>query len=103
MIHAFTEQEAKDCFESLKQHMPSLKITRYIKVTSLQPKFLQLNKPGLMNDDYVKVENEIQSSRKLKLEGIKFQVEKSTYHLESYFKSVVTKSHKCVHNNYLLM
>ena len=53
VIHAFTEQEAKDCFESLKQHISSLKITKYSKVTLLQLKFLQLNKPGLMKDHNV--------------------------------------------------
>ena len=43
-------------------------------MTLPQLKFLQLNKPGLMKDHNVKVENEVQPSPKLKLEGMKFKM-----------------------------
>jgi len=63
-------------------------------------KFLQ---PDLMKTHNIQVENFTHLSPKLKLEGMKSQVEKSSKHISSYLSTVVTNSHKCVHNNYLLM
>ena len=103
VLHAFTEQDAKDCFESLKQHISSLKIISHIEVTLPDVKFVQLSKPNLMKAHNVQVENLVHSSPKLRLEGMKSQVEKSSKHIKNYLSTIVTKSHKCVHNNYLLM
>jgi len=103
VLHAFTEKEAVDCFGSLRQHISSLKIVNYIEVTLPELKFLQIHKPDLMKAHNVQVENFAHSSPKLKLEGMKSQVEKSSKHINSYLSTVVTKSHKCIHNNYLLM
>jgi len=104
VLHSFTEQEATNCFESLKQHISSLKIINYIDVTLPELKFLQIHKRDLMKAHKIQVENFTHySSPKLKLEGMKSQVGKSSKHISSYLSTVVTNSHKCVHNNYLLM
>ena len=99
-----TKQEADDCYQSLKQHiLSSLLLVNYIEVTTLQLKFLQVHKPELMKLHNVQIENTQNSIARLKLEGRKTQVEKSSIVVNRFFSGIVIKSHRCVHQKYLLM
>ena len=104
MLHAFTLQEAKCCFHALRQNvLAALKLESCIKLTTLQLKYLLSNKLALMKSLKAKFETPENSSPMLKLEGKRSQVEKSTERVKELLNSIVTKSHKLTHHNYLTM
>lgn len=103
IIHAFTQEEAKDCLRSLKYHISNLKVAVQINLTSLQLKYLKMNKQDVLKLCNVTSETFTCSSPKLKLEGIRSQVERRRKILQQLLNSIVTKSHKQTHNKYILM
>ena len=103
VMHAFTSEEAKDCLRSLKQKLSSLKLVIHIDLTTLQLKYMKMNKQDVLKLCKVIVECFKNDSPKLKLEGVKSQVERSKRVLQQVLKSIVSKSHSHTHGKYILM
>ena len=103
VMHAFTSEEAKDCLRSLKQKLSSLKLVIHINLTTLQLKYMKMNKQDVLKLCKVTVESFKNDSPKLKLEGVKSQVERSKRVLQQVLKSIVSKSHSRTHSKYILM
>ena len=103
-LHAFTLREAKNCFRALSQNIfTALKLVSCIELTTLQLKYLLSNKSTLIKSLNVKFETPEDSSPALKLEGKRSQVEKNTQIIKELLNSIVIKSHKLTHNNYITM
>ena len=103
VIHAFTSEEAKDCLHSLRQKMSSLKLVIHIDLTILQLKYMKMKKQDILKLCKVSIESLKNAPPKLKLEGVKSQVERSRRILQQLLHSIVSRSHKHTHNKYLLM
>ena len=103
VMHAFTSEEAKDCLHSLKQKLSSLKLAIHIDLTTLQLKYMKMNKQDVLKLCKVAIESFKNDSPKLKLEGVKSQVERSKRVLQQVLKSIVSKSHSRTHSKYILM
>ena len=103
VMHAFTLQEAKDCLHSLRQQMSSLKLVIHIDLTTLQLKYMEMNKQDVLKLCKVTIENFSCAPPKLKLEGVKSQVERSRRVLKKVLNSIESKSHSHTHGKYILM
>ena len=103
-LHAFTAKEAKDCFHVLMQNiLAALNLVSYIELTTLQLNYLCSSKSDLVKSLNIQFETSINLPPKLKLEGKRSQVEKSTMKIQDLLNGIVTKSCKQIHNNYITM
>jgi len=100
VIHAFTQKEAEDCLQSLKQHMSKSMLVSQIDVTPLQLKYLKMNKQDVLKLCKVTIET---FPPKLKLEGVRYQVEKSIKVLNHLLNNIVSQLHKQTHSKHILM
>lgn len=103
-LHAFTSKEAKDCFHALMQNiLAALNLVSYIELTTLQMKYLCSSKSDFVKSLNIQFETSTNSPPKLKLEGKRSQVEKSTMKIQDLLSGIVTKSYKRIHDNYITM
>ena len=103
-LHAFTPKEAHDCFHVLKQNiLAALNLVSHVELTTLQMKYLCSSKSDLVKSLNIQFETSTNSPPKLKLEGKRSQVEKSTMDIQDLLNRIVTKSCKQMHNNYITM
>ena len=103
-LHAFTSKEAKDCFHALRQNILSaLNLVSYIELTTLQMNYLCSNKSDLVKSLNIQFETSTNLPPKLKLEGKRSEVEKSTTKVQELLNRIVTKSCKLAHYNYIIM
>ena len=100
VMHAFSQKEAEDCLQSLKQHLSTLKVVIQIDVTALQLKYLKINKQDALKLCKATTED---TPPKLRLEGMTSPVERSRKVLQQLLSSIVSRSHKQTHNKYMLM
>ena len=100
VMHAFSQKEAEDCLQSLKQHLSTLKVVIQIDVTALQLKYLKINKQDALKLCKATTED---TPPKLRLEGMRSPVERSRKVLQQLLSSIVSRSHKQTHNKYILM
>ena len=103
VIHTFSQTEAEDCLQSLKQHLSTLKVVIQINVTTLQLKYLMINKQDALKLCKVTTEASESVPPKLRLEGTRSQVERSRKVLQQLLSGIVSRSHKKTHNKYILM
>ena len=103
IMHTFSQTEAEDCLQSLKQHLSTLKVVIQINVTTLQLKYLKINKQDALKLCKVTTEASESAPPKLKLEGTRSQVERSRKVLQQLLSGIVSRSHKQTHNKYILM
>ena len=103
VMHAFTSKEAEDCLHSLRQKMSSLKVVIHIDLTILQLKYMKMNKQDVLKLCKVTVDSFKNAPPRLKLEGVKSQVERSKRVLQEVLKNIVSSSHKHTHSKYILM
>ena len=104
LMHAFTQEEAQYCFSSLTQNISStLNIVNHIHLTSLQLKYIQNNKPNIVNSSYIEVVDAESSLPKLEIKGLKAQVEKCTMLLQQLLNRTTARSLELVHHKYILM
>ena len=104
MIHAFTQKEAKDCFQSLKLCISSsIEVERYIELTPLQLKYMQNNRSSVIRSPYIKIVASQSSIPKFKIKGSKLQVERCATLLQRLLCKIILKSHQLTHYKYILM
>ena len=103
VMHAFTQNEAEDCLQSLRQQMSSLKIVIHIDLTTLQLEYMKMKKQDVLKLCKVTIETFKSTPPKLKLEGMRSQVERSKRVLQQALNSIVSRSHRQMHSKYILM
>ena len=104
LMHAFTQQEAQDCFLSLKENILStLNIVNHIHLTPLQLKYIQNNKPSVVNYPYIKAVDPESLLPKLEIKDSKAKVEKCTMLLQGLLNKTTAKSYELIHHKYILM
>ena len=100
VMHGFTQKEAEDCLQSLRQHMSSV---IHLDLTALQLEYMKMRKQDVLELCKVTIETFQSAPPKLKLEGMRSQVERSTRVLQQALNGVVSRSHKQMHGKYILM
>ena len=103
VMHAFTRKEAEDCLQSLRQHMSSLKLVIHLDLTTLQLEYMKMRKQDVLKLCKVTTETFQGAPPKLKLEGMRSQVERSKRVLQQALNSIISSSHKQMHGKYILM
>ena len=103
VMHAFTQREAEDCLQSLRQQMSSLKLIIHIDLTTLQLEFTKMKKQDVLMLCKATIETFKGAPPKLKLEGTRSQVERSKRVLQQVLDSIVSRSHRQMHGKYILM
>ena len=103
VMHAFTQQEAEDCLQSLRQKISSLKLVIHLDLTTLQLQYMKRKKQDVLNLCKVTIETIQDAAPKLKLEGMRSQVERSKRVLQQTLNGIISRSHRQTHSKYILM
>ena len=103
VMHAFTQQEAEDCLRSLRQQISSLKLVIHLDLTTLQLQYMKMKKQDILNLCKVTIETFQGAPPKLKLEGMRSQVERSKRVLQQVLNGIISRSHRQMHSKYILM
>ena len=103
VMHGFTREEAEDCLQSLRQKISSLKLVIHLDLTTLQLEYMKMKKQDVLNLCKVTIETFQGAPPKLKLEGMRSQVERSKRVLQQALNGIVSRSHRQMHSKYILM
>ena len=103
VMHAFTQQEAEDCLQSLRQKISNLKLVIHLDLTTLQLEYMKKKKQDVLNLCKVTIETFQDAAPKLKLEGMRSQVERSKRVLQQTLNGIISRSHRQTHSKYILM